>query len=110
MSRVKKTIKVVDHAILRKSKKEPFMSSRDILKEINSQFRLNLSDGLYDDVLITESSLDALAERVHVYQKKPVVKGLTFAGAHKDKDFPFWKKIVWRDETPKMSDIKSTLC
>ena len=44
--RVKKTTKVVERAIVRKSTKDPFMSSRDIAIEINLQFGLNLSDRL----------------------------------------------------------------
>ena len=42
----KKTTEIVVRAIERKSKKEPFMSSLDILNEINSQFRLELSNRL----------------------------------------------------------------
>ena len=37
--RDKKTVEVVDRAIVRKAKKEPFMSSSNILNEISCQFK-----------------------------------------------------------------------
>lgn len=44
--RNRKTTYTVDRAIVRKSKKDPFTSSRDIANEVNSEFGLNLSDRL----------------------------------------------------------------
>lgn len=44
--RIKKLTKVVARATVRMWTKDPFLSPRDIVNEINSQFRLNLSDRL----------------------------------------------------------------
>ena len=85
--RVKKTIEVMDGVTVQKSKKEPF------------HFGLISPTGSYDGILITKSSLVALAEISHFYKKKNIVKHSKFARTYNDKVLSFWKKLFWSDET-----------
>lgn len=97
--RVKKTTEVVDRAIVRISKKDPFMSSRDIANEINVQFGLNLSDRLIRRRLNDAKLFGRSSRKKPFLSKKNIAKRLVFARTHKNKDLSFWKKILWSDET-----------
>lgn len=97
--RVKKTTEVVDRAIVRMSKKDPFMSSRDIANDINFQFGLNLSDRLIRRRLNDAKLFGRSSRKKPLLSKKNIAKRLLFARTHKNKDLSFWKKILWSDET-----------
>ena len=97
--RVKKTTPAVDRYIVRKSTKNPFMSSRDIANEINSQFGINLSDRLIRRRLNDAQLFGRASRKKPLLSKKNIAKRLLFARTHKSKDLSFWKKILWSDET-----------
>ena len=117
--KAKATFQENNSAIVRKSKKEPFIPARDILNDISTQFSQIYRTGSYDNVLVMKSSLDALVERSHIYQKKNTIKRLTFECTHKDIDLILKNNILeWWDNgksygggcsTAKMSYIKLTL-
>lgn len=97
--RVKKTTDAVDKAIVRKSKKDPFASSRDIVNEINAEFNLNLSDRLVRRRLNDAQLFGRSSRKKPLLSKKNIAKRLVFARTHRSRDLPFWKKILWSDET-----------
>lgn len=99
MPRVKKTTQSVDRAIVRKSKKDPFLSSREIANEINSDFGLNLSDRLIRRRLNDAQLFGRASRKKPLLSKKNISNRLLFARTHKSKDLSFWKKILWSDET-----------
>ena len=89
-------IKYENHTSRKLAKSWTVLLSRSQRRKLTPNLVYIYQTGSYEDVLITESSLDALAERSHFDQKKNIVKRLTFTFIHKDKDVPFWKKkIFW---------------
>ena len=93
--RHRKTTTRQDNMIIRMSKKDPFMPSRELSKNINLDHNINVS---YKTV---QRRLDGCVAR-----KKPFIsptnikKRLEWAIAHQNWTINDWKRVLWSDESP----------
>lgn len=95
----RKTDPRTDMLIVRKSKADPFKSSREIMEEINEECGTNVSRKLVARRLIEASLFGRISRKKPLLSKRNISQRLSFARAHRDKDLSFWKNILWSDET-----------
>lgn len=95
----RKTTILIDRTIARKSKIDPFKSSRQINNEIKEEFGVVLSNRTIRRRLNDANLFGRISRKKPLLSKKNIKKRLHFAKTHKQKDLSFWKKILWSDET-----------
>lgn len=95
----RKTTILIDRTIVRKSKLDPFKSSRQINKEIKEEFDVVLSNRSVRRRLNEANLFGRISRKKPLLSKKNIKKRLHFAKNHKRDDLTFWKKILWSDET-----------
>lgn len=87
------TSKNFDTRLIRKSKKEPFLSSRDLKNYMNA----SLTSRTIRNRLIENDLKAHSARRVPFLNKKHVEKRVCFAKRHEIRKN--WKNVLWSDET-----------
>lgn len=95
----RKTSETTDRKIVTTSKKDPFLSSKDIVKELN----LNISSSTVRKRLIENNLHGRVARKVPLLTKKHVKARMKFAMDHTNWDGPDgikkWRNVLWSDET-----------
>lgn len=84
----KRTIRQ-DKAIVRKSKLDPFKSSRAIMTEINEEFGINVSSRLVRRRLNENNLYGRVSRKKPLLSKKNIKDRLSFARTHRNKDIKF---------------------
>ena len=98
--RTRKTSKRQDTAIVRMSKKDPFMPSREIRKNMNLDYNINISHQTVTRRL-KEAGLNGCVSRKKPFiSKNNIKKRLEWAIAHKNWNVDDWKQVLWCDESP----------
>lgn len=95
----RKTTQQDDRAMARISKKMPFSTASDVLRELEPDLQQSIS------VRTVRRRLNEFGLRGCIARRKPLVsttnlmKRLKFAKLHRDKSVSFWKRILWSDES-----------
>lgn len=94
--RIRKTTKKEDALIVRTAKKEPFMTSSEIKKDLN----LNVSDVTVRRRLLENKLRGCAAQKVPQLSKKNIKHRVNFAKKHlANTDPEKWTKVLWTDES-----------
>lgn len=98
--RKRKTTKRTDNAIVRTSKKDPFMPSREIRDNINLDHGSNISHQTVIRRLKEANLAGCVARKKPFISKINMKKRLEWAIDHKDWSVDDWKRVLWCDESP----------
>ena len=93
--RPKKTTKETDRYIARSAKRDPFISSVKILKEIDS----NISSRTVRRRLQENNLHGRSARKVPLLSKKNIIQRIKFAKQHMEWNPEKWRNLLWSDES-----------
>lgn len=98
-TRAKKTTHIEDRSIVRLSKRNPFLTSREILQRLQPNIQETISSVTVRRRLLQAGLRGCIAKPKPLVSKKNIKARLTFARQHLEKPLAFWKRILWSDES-----------
>ena len=98
--RLRKTTKRDDNTIIRMSKKDPFMPSRVISKNMMLDHNVNVSHQTITRRLAEAELNECVARKKPFISDVNIKKRLEWAIVHKDWTVEDWKQVLWCDESP----------
>lgn len=97
--RQRKTTETDDRAIVRLSKKDPFLTAPMIHRAMQPQISQNISSRTIQRRLAEVGLRGCIARRKPLVSKINIAKRLNFARQHLKKSLSFWQNVLWSDES-----------
>lgn len=95
----RKTTDHEDRAMVRMCKRDPFLTSVDILDRMMPRLQLPISNRTVQRRLVEKGLHGCIARRKPHVSQKNIEKRLIFARSHLQKPISFWKNVLWSDES-----------
>lgn len=99
IKRPRKTTGMEDRIIITYARKNPFIRSSEIKKNVSEEHGVSVSTKTIRRRLNENSLIGCIAQHKPLVSNKNIKARINFAKVYKNKPISFWKNIFWSDES-----------